>query len=244
MSLSLAKEFEDSEWGCTYQAVMNATGTPNIKLCYVKVKSLNEFATRITTLVLDNSWMTNLDYGIRRAYDRTVSETANALVETFRRTAANGTVGAEFGEVMVSISSAHALEQIFKHIAIPIAELWKPQIKQNEGFDFHTVCTSEYINFGEAKYSNAGNPHGLAITQADNFLQAEKHLRDTIHLQNLVAKSSLQHLDQDNFGVVAAFSINAKDPLVVFKNALKSASKVVTSRNLASFYLVGVTDEC
>lgn len=244
MSLSLAKEFEDSEWGCTYQAVINGTGNPNIKLCYVKVKNLKEFAARITALVLDNSWMTNLDYGARRAYDRTVSETANALVKTFRQTATNGTVGAEFGEVMVSIGSAHALEQIFKHIAIPIAELWKPQVKQNEGFDFHTVCTSEYINFGEAKYSKAGSPHGLAIRQADDFLQAEKHLRDRIHLEKLVNTSSLQHLDQDNFGVVAAFSINAENPLVIFKNALESASKIIASKKLTNFYLVGVGEEC
>ncbi|QAU33754.1 hypothetical protein [Janthinobacterium sp. 17J80-10] len=244
MSLSLAKEVEDSEWGCTYQAVTNGTGNPNIKLCHVKVKNLNEFAARITTLVLDNSWMTKLDYGTRRAYDRTVSETANALVNTFRQTAADGTVGAEFGEVMVSIGSAHALEQIFEHIAIPIAELWKPQVKQNEGFDFHTVCTSEYINFGEAKYSNASSPHGLAIRQADDFLQAEKHLRDRNHLEKLVEESSIQHLDQDNFGVVAAFSINAKQPLVVFENALKSASKIVASKRLTNFYLVGVTEEC
>lgn len=244
MSLTLAQEFEDSEWGCTYQAVIDSSGHPNIKLCYVKVKNLKEFASRITAVVLDNSWMTTLDHGTRRAYETTVGETANALVEIFRQTTADGTVGAEFGEVMVSIGSAHALEQIFEHISIPIAELWKPQVKQNEGFDFHTICTSEYINFGEAKYSNMDSPHGLAIRQADDFIQAKKHLRDRVHLVNLVEKSSIQYLDQDNFGVVAAFSLNAKQPLLVFKNALESASKIVASKKLTNFYLVGVTDEC
>lgn len=244
MTLSLAKEIEDTAWGCTYQSVLNSAKHPNIKLCFVKVKNLNEFAARITDTVLDSSWMTSLDSGTRRAYETTARETANALVEIFKQTSAAGTVGADFGELMVSISSARALEQILAHITIPIAELWKPQLKQNEGFDFHTLCTSAYINFGEAKYSGNGSPHGLAISQANDFLQAEKHLRDRVHLVNFVDASSIQHLDQDTFGVVAAFSINAEKPLLVFENALKSAARIVEAKNLTNFYLVGVVDEC
>jgi len=244
MNMSLAKEVVDNDWGCTYQAVLAASGQANIKLCFVKVKNLNEFAARITELVLDSSWMTALDSGTQRAYETTVGETASVLVEVFKKTAADGTIGAEFGEVMVSIGSARALNQIFDHLAIPIAELWKPQVKQNEGFDFHTVCADEYINFGEAKYSGNGSPHGLAITQADDFISAKKHLRDRVHLINLVDKPSLDHLDNDRFGIVAAFSLNAKQPLVIFKNALDSAAKVVDSKKVTNFYLVGVTDEC
>lgn len=244
MSLSLANEVKDDDWGCTYQAVVNAAGKSNVKLCFVKVQELNNFASRITELVLDTSWMTALDKGTRRAYETTVSETAAVLVEIFKKTAADGTVGAEFGEVMVSIGSARALKEIFNHISIPIAELWKPQLKQNEGFDFHTVCTDEYINFGEAKFSGSNTPHGLAINQARKFLEAKKHLRDRIHLEKLVKQPSLDYLDNDHFGVVAAFSLNAQQPLKIFKNAMDSAIKVAAAKKVTNFYLVGVSNEC
>jgi hypothetical protein len=244
MSLSLSSEIEDSDWGCCYQTVIDALGGTGIKVCLVKVKNLNEFAVRITNLVLDNSWMTALDHGTRRAYETTVGETAHALVQIFKQTTVQGTVGSEFGEVMVSIGSARALEQIFKHVSIPIAELWKPQKKQNEGFDFHTICSSDHINFGEAKFSGSTSPHGLAISQSDQFVSAKKHLRDRVHLVNLASKKSIENLDQDNFGVIASFSLNTKNPLTIFKNAIESAAQVAASQKITNFYLVGVSDEC
>src|SRR6266571_4690800 len=108
MTLSLSTEIDDSEWGCSYQAVIDSLGNSGIKLCLVKVKNLNEFAACITNLVLDNSWMTSMDHGTRRGYETTVGETAQVLVQIFRQAASQGTVGAEFGEVMVSIGSARA----------------------------------------------------------------------------------------------------------------------------------------
>jgi hypothetical protein len=244
MSLNLSNEIYDAEWGCSHQEVINALGHKGVKVCYVTVSNLNEFAKKITNIVLDNSWMTTLDHGTRRAYETTVGETASALVQIFRDTASIGTVGAEFGEVMVSLGSARALEQVFNHLSTPIAELWKPQKGQNEGFDFHTVCSSEHINFGEAKYSGSATPHGLAITQAGRFVSEKKHLRDRVHLISLVSKQSIDNLDQDNFGVVAAFSLNAKNPLVIFKNAMASAATLIATHRITNFYLVGVRDEC
>lgn len=244
MSLSLSAEIHDNEWGCSYQEVIDALGNTGIKVCYVTVSNLNEFAAKITNIVLDNSWMTSLDHGTRRAYETTVHETASALVQIFRNTTTLGTVGAEFGEVMVSLGSARALEQVFNHLSTPIAELWKPQKGQNEGFDFHTVCSSDHINFGEAKYSGSATPHGLAITQAGRFVSEKKHLRDRVHLISLVSQQSIANLDQDNFGVVAAFSLNAQNPLTIFKNAMNSALAIVATHSITNFYLVGVRDEC
>lgn len=242
--MNYSPEVVDSSWGCSYQEVISALGHANIKVCFVKVKSLDDFATRISELVLDTSWMTGLDHGIRRAYNTTVRETAEALVKIFKDTTAAGVIGTEFGETMVSIGSARALEKIFDHKRVPLAELWKPQVKQNEGFDFHTVCTGEFVNFGEAKYSGSASPHGLAINQADDFLAAEKHLRDMVHLVNLVPKLAIEQLNNDQYGVVAAFSVNANDPLTVLKNAVQSASTVVARHTITNFYLVGVSDEC
>lgn len=244
MSMTISAAVLDSDWGCSYHEVVSVLGHAKIKVCIVNVTSLQDFATRISELVLDTSWMTGLDRGVRRAYDTTVRETAEALVKVFKDTTAAGVVGTEFGETMVSIGSARALEKIFNHKQIPLAELWKPQVKQNEGFDFHTICTGDLINFGEAKYSGSASPHGLAINQADDFLGAEKHLRDRNHLVNLVSKPAIDQLDNDQYGVVAAFSLNASNPLKVLKNAAQSASAVVDKRTIVNFYLVGVTDEC
>jgi hypothetical protein len=187
---------------------------------------------------------TNYQSGAGQFLDDRTRETADVLVQIFKQTTVQGTVGSEFGEVMVSIGSARALEQIFKHASIPIAELWKPQKKQNEGFDFHTMCSSDHINFGEAKYSGGTSPHGLAISQSSQFVSAKKHLRDRVHLINLASKKSIENLDQDNFGVIAAFSINTKNPLTIFKNAMESAAQVVALQKISNFYLVGVSEEC
>ena len=185
--------------------------------------------------------MANLDLGSKRAYDRTVQETASALVEIFESTTTLSDVGSEFGEVMVSIGSTKALEKIFNHVILPIAELWKPQIKQNEGFDFHTVCSDMYINFGEAKYSGSVNPHGNAINQSKGFIDDEKHLRDYVHLRELASDAAVENLNNDSFGIVASFSINTSDPLEVLKNAIKSAQDKLSSDSIKAVYLVGVS---
>lgn len=230
----------DPVWGCTYREISASLGIPNIKICFVRVDNVELFAEKLGADVLDTSWMANLDRGVRRQYDYTVRETAAALVKIFKSAAGAGKVGAEFGELMVSIGSSKALEQMFEHSKIPIAELWKPQVKQNEGFDFHTVCPDNFINFGEAKFSASANPHGLALNQAAKFLSVEKHLRDRAHLVNLVGELSIDNLDNDKYGVVAAFSINSSNTLLVFKNALESAIEFLGHNRVSSLYLVGV----
>ncbi len=189
-------QHSDTDWGCDYFEVETHKPIGKIKVCHVIVTDINIISEALTKRVLDTSWMTNLDVGSRRAYDRTVQETAAALVQIFKSTKAPSDVGSEFGEIMVSIGSTKALEKIFDHEILPIAELWKPQLKQNEGFDFHTVCTNDYINFGEAKYSGSTNPHGNAITQSLGFIDDEKHLRDYVHLRELTSKAAVDNLNR------------------------------------------------
>lgn len=124
---------------------------------------------------------------------------------------------------------------------LPVAELWKPQLKQNEGFDFHTVCSDQIINFGEAKFSGVSNPHGKAINQAKGFIDDEKHFRDRVHLINLVSDAAIENIDNDSFGIVAAFSINNDDPLSIIHNAIKSAEGKLNADEIKSVYLVGVS---
>jgi hypothetical protein len=234
-------QHSDTEWGCDYCEVTTSSTTEKIKVCHVKVKDIKIISEALAKTVLDTSWMTSLDVGSRRAYDRTVRDTASALIEIFESTTAPSDVGVEFGEIMVSIGSTKALEKIFNHVIIPIAELWKPQKKQNEGFDFHTVCREELINFGEAKYSGNSSPHGNAINQSKRFVEEEKHLRDYVHLRELVSYSAIENLNNDSFGIVASFSINARDPLEVIKNAIESAEEKLSLDSIKTVYLVGVS---
>ena len=239
--LTYENHLVDDEWGCDYYEVTSVSILDKIKVCHVKVSEIQKIAEELARKVQDTSWMMKLDKGTQRAYNKTVQDTALELVSIFQKTASSSVVGSEFGEIMVSIGSTKALECIFHHEVLPIAELWKPQIKQNEGFDFHTVCQSELINFGEAKYSSKINPHGNAITQAKGFIDDEKHLRDRTHLVNLASATAISNLDEDSYGIVASFSLNAVDPLLVLKNAVDTAQKELSSDNIKSIYLVGVS---
>ena len=234
-------QHSDSDWGCDYFEVETATSIGKIKVCHVIVNDIKKISEALAKNVLDTSWMTSLDVGSKRAYDRTVQETASALVEIFESTTAPSDVGSEFGEVMVSIGSTKALEKIFNHVILPIAELWKPQKKQNEGFDFHTVCVEEFINFGEAKYSGSTNPHGNAINQSKGFVENEKHLRDYVHLRELASEEAVKNLNNDSYGIIASFSINTDDPLLVLKNAIESAQEKLSTDSIKAVYLVGVS---
>jgi hypothetical protein len=238
---SYGSQYSDIDWGCDYFEVETVTSIGNVKVCHVIVKDIKVMSEALAKAVLDTSWMTNLDVGSKRAYRRTVQETASALVDIFNSTTKSSDVGSEFGEVMVSIGSTKALEKLFSHTILPIAELWKPQIKQNEGFDFHTVCSNEFINFGEAKYSGSVNPHGKAIDQSKDFIENEKHLRDYRDLKVLVSEAAIENLNNDSFGVVASFSINAANPFKVLEYAIASAQEKLNSDNIEAVYLVGVS---
>lgn len=143
--------------------------------------------------------------------------------------------------MMVSMGSARALAMVFQHSRVPLAELWKPQVKQNGGFDFHTVCRGDLIHFGEAKFASSGNPWGQAITQASDFLTDQKHLRDRSDLINLVSSAAIGRLDADEFGVIAAFSLNTVRKEVVLANAIEAAIALAARHNISQVFVVGVS---
>jgi len=240
MTVTFQTRTVDATWGCAYQQVVDSPGLQNVKLCFVEITNLTAFAAVITRGVLDKSWMTSLDPIAQLSYDMTVTETANKLVGIFQATSATGTLGGDFGELMVSMGSAYALEKIFSHLRIPIAELWKPKLSGNEGFDFHTTCPADLVNFGEAKYSSNTNPYTLAISQAEDFIDNQKHFRDAIHLEHLASPNCVKNLIGKQFGMVAAFSIQGKNPDVIFANAAKSVAALAAKNKVKSIYLVGV----
>jgi hypothetical protein len=242
IEIKYGKHITDNDWGCKHFEVEHDSQAENVKLCFIEISDIQKIASELANQVQNTSWMMEIDKNTRRSYNKTVEETAQKLVKVFKIASGTGGVAGEFGESMVSMGSARALEILFNHIVLPVAELWKPQAKQNEGFDFHTVCSKEVINFGEAKFSSvkSKNPHGDAITQACDFIDAEKHFRDRVHLVNLVSKNAINNLDDEDFSVIAAFSINSDNPLDILENALKSAQKEFPFRNVKFMYLVGV----
>ena len=147
------------------------------------------------------------------------------------------------------MGSSRALNKIYDQFSVPIAELWKPKAKGNEGFDFHTVCPEKLINFGEAKFSGSDNPYGGntgestgAGGQADGFVEKDKHHRDRPHLADIgLHQDAIENLKKQSFGVVLAFSMNAKNPLNVFKNAIDKALSYQHLKKAKNIYIVGVS---
>jgi hypothetical protein len=247
--LAYGTEHTDPNWGSVFAEVIGSNSA-NVFICHAKISDLKKLAEQLSNKVLDHSWIMDLDPGSRLTYQQTVEETANILIQIIQSSAVSG-VSSEFGEIMVSMGASRALEKIFSHISIPLAELWKPKAKGNEGFDFHTICPNKLINFGEAKFSSSSNPYGGKTGdntgsggQADGFIEKDKHHRDRPLLTEVVAeKAAIENLKNQNFGVVLAFSMNAKTPLSVFQNALKQSVGYQHLKKAKYIYIVGVTHD-
>lgn len=236
------KEHKDDDWGCIHTEV-TSNANPKIHLCHVNISDLEKIALELSRSVMDTSWIMEMDEGARRSYERTASDTANSLVEVFNAAVDDDRVSGEFGELMVSMGSSRSLDIIFQHISLPISELWKPQKKQNEGFDFHTVCNENIINFGEAKFKSppAASPVSDAAKQANSFFSEDKHRRDRVYLRDFVHTDAISNLDKGLCGMVIAFSMNAKNPLTVYKNAISKVELLSFFDELDSVYVVGVS---
>ena len=240
MTITFLPQSVDPLWGCNYQEIGYCVGPANVKIGFIEVTNLQNFATQITLEVLNRSWMIKLNPIIGMAYNLTVSQTASKLAGISTTTSVGGAMGAAFGELMVSMGSGYALEKLFTHTKLPLAELWKPQISQNEGFDFHTTCPSDMVNFGEAKFSSSQSSYKNALTQAERFIDDEKHFRDAVHLIHLINPTCIKNLEKKTFGIVAAFSIRGKRPNLVFLNAAKRAVILAAKNKVTNIYLVGV----
>lgn len=243
MTISYGGKFLDPDWGCEFTEILDSSNVGSVKLCHVHVTEITKIAEKLAERVMDTSWMTALDAGTRSSYEFTTIETAQALTDIFKAVQIKGGIVEEFGELMVSMGAAKALESVFKHTLIPIAELWKPQLKQNEGFDFHSICPKEIINFGEAKYCSNTTSYGRALRQAGGFVKVQKHKRDRVHLINLASPKGIFNLDNDIHGVIAAFSVHANDQATIYKNALAKAASFAKDHKVKFVYLIGVTHE-
>jgi len=247
--LNYGEIFEEETWGATFKAITSTSNTGNVFICHATIANLEKIANELTSRVIDQSWIIELDQRARRAYESTASRTAEKLVKILKGNLTDeNKVKSEFGEIMVSMGSAKALEVVFNHRSIPLAELWKPNLSQNEGFDFHTICKEEIINFGEAKFSSSSNPYAGnsgdtsgAGGQADKFIYDGKHLMDNVHFDSLAGETAATNLDNDLFGIVLGFSINASNPLLILRNALENVQTYSNLKKAKNIYIVGVS---
>ena len=236
-----SEDVDDPMWGCRHGIAADKNGT--IQCCKVTVKDVKIMAAALTERVLDTSWISTLDRGTALQYRATVGQTGEVLKGIFTDALSNSQVKENFGELMVSMGAARSLGLLFHHIELPLAELWKSRIKQNDGFDFHTTCAGELIHFGEAKFSSTGSPYTEAILQVSDFLLNDKHHRDRAYLRDMVGKKSLDSLEDEKFGIVAAFSINAKNEALIMKNAVNKAIAFAKNHDVSSIFVIGVVNE-
>jgi len=249
--ISYSRSFPEETWGSTFHEVTSISSTGNIFVCHASISDLEKIATELSKNVMDQSWVLDLDTRAKRAYENTAKETAKSLIKVFQNTLSeDNKIASEFGELMVSMGSSKALEVVFKHRSIPIAEIWKPKVLGNEGFDFHTVCPESIINFGEAKFSSSSNPYGGlseektgAGGQAEGFILKGKHLMDGVHMEYLAGDDAAINLDSNLFGIVLAFSINSENPLRILKNALDNTLTYEHLKKAKNIYIVGVSYE-
>lgn len=211
----------------------------NVYCIHVKIKDVNNRAEQMIKLVSDTSWIESLGAIQRVTFEANVNKTVTKLVnDIFSRV--DSTVTSEFGEYLISDTAGLALQDVYTHLKIPLSELWKSKLTGNDGFDFHTESLTNLICYGEAKYKASANPYVDALNQISDFINHKKDDSDLIFLENFCSKKGINnYVVNKRKAFVAAFSLNAKKPDLIFKNILKG-TEIDCLLAFPELYLIGV----
>ena len=214
----------------------NASAETHVFL--VDVNDVGAYASKLIDKLNDTSWIAKLAPVPRVSYETIAMRTAARLVQIFQT--ADGQIGSEFGEYMISMSAGDCLEGSLSHKILPISELWKEKVTGNPGFDFHTETHHDRISFGEAKYSSNQNPYTDAAEQVHRFIQEGKDRMDAVHLNHLAGATAVASLLNGSKGLAIAFSVHSEDHAAILNNAL--ASDLVQQLSCLSdeLYVIGV----
>lgn len=215
-----------------------ASATAETHLFCVDIEDVAAHAVDLIMKVNDTSWISELGAVPRASYETIALKTARKLVAIFE--AANDSIGADFGEYMISMSAGDCLGDMLGHKVLPLSELWKEQISGNPGFDFHTESHNKRIAFGEAKYNSNSNSYSAAALQVHDFMDAEKDKFDAVHLQHLASTEAVEALLGDSRGFAIAFSLHSEDHKKILENALKSDFVQALSARSNELYIIGV----
>lgn len=193
----------------------------DVHCIHVQIKDINAVAKELTDEISDTSWIPKLDRMSQQTFKATSDRTIDHLVnEIF--TGVITTVGADIGEYIVSYVGQSVLASEYKHIKIPLAELLKEKISGNPGFDFHTISSKRFLVFGEAKFSADDTPRAIALNQIGKFITLAKDFAELNSLRAFLDTDVYDHMADGKRGYAAAFSFNASNIDLIFKNALES----------------------
>lgn len=193
-----------------------------VHLMHVQIKDIKERAEEMINTILSRSWINDLPSAIDRvSYEARANRTIEKLAnDVFKKISTP--ISDEFGEYVVSMSAQDSLEIQMHHQKVPLAELFKEKISGNPGFDFHTESQTNFIAFGEAKYSANDNPYTRALSQIIEFIGLRKDIMELTDLRNFVSGTAIDNAMSGQKAYVAAFSINSLNRDLVYKNVLKS----------------------
>ena len=182
-------------------------------------------AMQIITWLQETSWLATLDDIDKANYlacaEPTIRDLCNMITSEYLSASYTpGNLKDDLGEYLVSMNAQEALVQGLTHTKIPIAELWKEQVKGNPGFDFHTLSTSDIIVYGEANKSTQ-NGYYDAFNQINKFIHDNKMSRELRHLRVLATENAARNVLTDQLGFAAAFSVNTRNLLHTIENAIK-----------------------
>jgi len=208
-------------------------------VAHIKVDDVDKRAEEMIKTISDTSWINQLNAVAQAAFEATSADTILKLVRNIHERISGDAITEEFGEYLVSDTAQSVLVDQFKHKKIPLAELLKPRISGNEGFDFHSECIDSLLTFGEAKYSGSSNPYVKALSQIVGFIEKKKDVAELVVLMHHVSKEAVDKCVQGIKSYAAAFSINAVKPNLIIRNALLSEE----TRDLLKhkkLYIIGV----
>ena len=215
------------------------TAECDVYIAHVTINDVDKRATEMVTAIADSSWIYRLNAVSKAAFEATSAKTIIKLTQNIANKIENDKLTEDFGEYLVSDTAQCVMENIFKHTKLPLAELIKPRISGNEGFDFHSECGDSFITFGEAKYSGTKSPYTKALSQIIDFIEQNKDVAELVVLTHLVSEEAATNCAKGFKSYAAAFSINAAKPDMIINNALKS-SQMDSLLGHKKLYLIGV----
>lgn len=199
---------------------------------------LSNVVSGISKEIADTSWISKMPTFFQAVYNANAPKTIDKIVNEILNKVANG-LNEKIGEYLVSVSAQNALEALFNHHRLPLAEILKEQLSNNPGFDFHTVSPKNNLIHGEAKYGSNETRWSEATNQISGFIDEKKHEGEQGWLFPFLDEPVVANIDAGKRGFTAAFSMHARNKKLIFKHALESdASKKIAKYE--EYYLIAV----
>jgi hypothetical protein len=209
----------------------------DINCLHIKIKDFKPIVQEFETYISNTSWINSLDEISKKTFkvnaEKTIDKIVNDIIAKITTS-----VNEDIGEFIVSYSAQNALEIVYSHKRIPLAELLKEKVLGNPGFDFHTISSKNYLVFGEAKFSLDSTPRARALNQIKGFI-GDRDNAELKWLEPFLNQTTIANIINDEKGYAAAFSLNGNNIVTILNNALTSdpIKEIIKHKEL---YLIAV----